>query len=283
MRFYSLFGLTILATSLVACATGSKFGGSGGGEGGSGGAGEGASSTTSSTAGSGGGGDGGGATTTSTASTSGTTSTTSTTPPCEDSPCKLVSPQCGCEDGDMCAINGSGDRTCHKPGLLALDEVCVGLYACAAGALCVNASTTKSLCAPYCDEDSQCGGGLCVLELNDPDDPSQVLPDIKLCSNHCDPVSGSGCPSVPGIGCHIYREPDGQMRPFTLCAGAGTNTQNAACVDNEDCAPGLACFSFDDGSTACLQYCNVDNPACGLCAELNPPFIYNGVNYGACL
>lgn len=281
MRLRVLFGLTILLGSLPACATGSTFGGTGGtGEGGSAGGGEGGNTSTTSPAG--GGDTTGTATTTDTSTVTGVTTTT-TTPPCEESPCKLVAPQCGCEGDEMCAVNTSGTRVCRAPGDVAVGEVCVGLFSCVAGAICVQTAGSKSLCTPYCDTDAQCdGAAICLLELTDPQNPGQVLPGVKLCTDDCNPITNQGCPSGQNLGCQIYNNPE-EMVTFTLCATAGTVGQNQPCTTTDDCAPGHSCFTLDGGSKECLQFCNVDNPSCALCVTVNPPLIYNGVNYGACL
>lgn len=272
MPFRSLLGLICLAGSLVACATGGKLQGTGasGGDGGAGG-GEGGGTTTGNTGGE-------GATTTTT-----TTSTGTPTPTCDESPCKLVSPQCGCAAGDMCAINMKGDRECVLAGDEQPGQACTGFFSCAPGALCVQASSTTSTCSTYCDQDAQCNGGICVLGLNDPDAPGQTIPDVLLCSDDCNPLTNAGCNAALGLGCRLHQEQEGQMRVFTLCTGAGNGGQNATCADQEDCAPGSACFTFTDMSMKCLQYCNVNSPSCAQCVSLDPPLIYKGVNYGACL
>lgn len=271
VRLRVLLGLGCLLGSLVACATGGKFAGTGGShsDGGSGGTGGGGGDTTTSTGG------GGGDT---------TTTSTTTTAACTESPCKLVAPQCGCAGGEMCAINGDGDRECHTAGDKQVDQACTGLYACAPGTLCTLVSSSVSICTRYCAADADCGGGLCVLQLNDPSNPSMPLAGVSLCSDDCDPVSGSGCPGGLGLGCQLGQADDAAMTVFSLCTGAGAGTQGAACTDNEDCAPGLACFNA--GSTQCLQWCKPPNGACPAgtaCSPFQTPLLYKGVEYGACL
>lgn len=277
MRARDLLGLCILAVGLCACAKGGTFNGSGGdAQGGSG-----ASGGQTSSGGGGSSGGSGGTTTTTTTSSS---SSTTTTPACGESPCKLVEPQCGCDAGDMCSIDNTGARVCHAEGDVALGGVCTGLYSCATGSLCVQVSSTKSLCSKYCDADNQCSGGICLIQLTDPNDPNSVLPDITLCTNDCDPTNGSGCPTGDGVGCQLYQEQDGAMRTFTLCAGAGALGQGATCTDNEDCQIGFACFTVNMASQQCLKYCKVNNASCPAgtaCQDIG--LVYNGVAYGACL
>lgn len=278
MRIHVLLGLGCLLGSLVSCATGGKFAGTGGGSsGGSGGSGGGDA------------GSGGGATTTTTGTTGGgggdTTSTgsgTTTMAMCDEAPCKLVSPQCGCDGGDMCAINGTGDRECHAPGDKQIDQECTGLYSCAPGSLCTLVSSSKSICTAYCDSDAQCGGGLCLIQLNDPQSPGDVLAGVTLCSDDCDPVTGTGCPAGLGLGCNLGQQADGAMTVFTICGGSGNGAQGATCTDNEDCAAGSGCF----GANGCLKYCKPGSPVCPAgttCLSFDPQLFYKGVEYGACL
>jgi hypothetical protein len=270
-----------MAANLVACAKGGAFVGTGGSsDGGSGGeqtTSTGNGGTTGSTTSTGATGGSGGSTTT----TGGTTTTM-----CDEAPCKLVAPQCGCPDGEMCSIKNTGDIACHAPGTKQLDEECVGLYGCDAGLLCLNASSTKSVCGKYCDDDSQCSGGLCLIELTDPSNPPQSLPGVTLCTDDCSPLTNAGCQANLGLSCQIGQEQTGQMRTFTICSGSGSGAQGSTCVDSEDCAVGSACFTLSDNSLVCLKYCNVGNPVCpgaAACSPFSEPLIYKGIEYGACL
>ncbi len=277
MRARNLLGLSVIVASLVACATGGKFGGGGSGGDGSGAAGGGSGGQTGTTTTTPVGGTGGGMT---------TTTTTTTTQACAEAPCKLVSPQCGCGAGDMCAIDDTGTRSCHVEGDTQLQQPCAGLYSCVAGSLCVQTSTSTSLCTSYCDADNQCSGGLCLIQLNDPSNPGGILQDVTLCTDDCNPITSVGCPAGLGLGCGVYQEQAGQMRIFTLCGGAGNGGQGTACTTNEDCLAGSACFTLngDPNDQQCLKYCNLASPSCpGVTTCVDIMIAYNGVNYGACL
>ncbi|MEZ4299730.1 MAG: hypothetical protein R3B70_32575 [Polyangiaceae bacterium] len=274
MRLHVFLGIACLAASAVACAKGGSFEGKGGDGGDAGNGGAGGGMTTSSTDGGTGGGE--------------TTSTTTGTPTetCNESPCKLVSPQCGCSNGDMCAINNTGARECHVAGDKQIDQECVGLYSCVPGSLCVLVSSTKSVCTSYCDADNQCNGGLCLIQLNDPQNPGSLLPNVTLCSDDCDPVTAAGCPAGLGLGCQLGQESTGQMRVFTICGGTGGGGQGASCTDSEDCQAGYGCFTLSDNTQECLKYCKPATPACSggaTCLSFNPQLVYKGVEYGACL
>lgn len=278
MRLRMLLGLGCLLGSLVSCAKGGEFVGTGGSAttGGSGGDGGGAGQPATTSAG--GGGAGGMASTGS--------ATTSTMPVCDETPCKLVAPQCGCPDGEMCAINGTGVTECHSPpGTKQVDEECTGLYSCVPGALCTLVSSSTSICTAYCDSDAQCGGGLCLIQLNDPQNPGSVLPGVTLCSDDCDPVTGVGCPGGLGLGCQLGQQQDGAMQVFTVCNGSGNGGQGSTCTNNESCLPGYGCFNVG-GTNECLQYCKPPNGLCSggaTCLSFDPQLFYKGVEYGACL
>ncbi|RLB56609.1 MAG: hypothetical protein DRI90_18575, partial [Deltaproteobacteria bacterium] len=215
----------------AACATGGGDGDEGSGNGGS-------TSTSTGVGLAGGGGSGG------LGGTGGTTSGTGgTEPPCDEDPCKLVLPQCGCDGGEKCELEGQdGTRSCKPDGTIDIGEECSDN--CKAGGLCLTWSSLSS-CFKYCDTDQDCGGfgGICIMQLGD-------FPE-RFCSTNCDPPSGAGC-AVAGSKCEaLYSQDD--LKWFTLCAMAGTGTHNADCSANglEDCAAGYGCFT-DSTNHFCL-------------------------------
>jgi hypothetical protein len=287
VRSRTLLGLVCMVGSLVACAKGADFAGAAG----NGGDGAGASG--------GGGGKGGGTgtsmstgggtgtttdTTTSTGTTTGTTTTTTTTTTaCADSPCKLAPPQCGCDAGDMCTLDSALNRECHAAGDVGVGQTCIGIYDCVAGGFCAGVSQTQSYCAQLCDNDATCGNAICVIQLVDAQ--QAPIPGVTLCSDDCDPITSAGCGS--GLGCSLGQEPDGQMRIFGVCRGAGAKKQGDACTGG-DCAVGSACFTLNDMamSMKCLQYCKVGSGVCSAgttCKAFPTPAIYKGTEYGVCI
>lgn len=266
-----LYFLGIVGAGLVVgCATGSGFGEDGG-------FGEGAGTTANP-------GGGGSAPTTATDTFTTMMTTTTTGEMCAEAPCKLTEPQCGCAATEMCAINTSGERECHEPGEAQLGATCTGIFGCDKGLLCVNASSSVSVCSKYCSDDNECGGGLCLLTLTDPNNPNGTLPGVTLCTDSCVPSTNAGC-NAAGLGCQIYLQQGPPDVYFTLCSGAGSSGQGSLCTDNTDCAPTFACL--DDGTgNKCLKYCNVAAPNCPLtttCYAFQTPVIVAGVEYGACL
>lgn len=306
MRPRVLVGLVFMAVSLVACAKGGKFSGTGGkaGNGGSGasttgaGAGGGNGGTTASNGGNGGtggapdggGGNGGtggapdgGGGNGGTGGAGGSTGTsTMTMPMCAESPCKLAEPQCGCNAGDMCALDQNLAKTCTAAGSTPVGQPCTQLFECEAGGFCAGVSKTQAYCAQFCDSDPQCGAGICAIGLVD---ANQMLVDgVKFCSDDCTPISNVGCPA--GLNCLLGQEADGMKRTFGICRGHGNGAQGAACTVPDDCSSGAACFTFNDGTQKCLAYCTPNNnPKCPggtLCSKFQTPLIYNNTEYGVC-
>jgi len=263
LRWLALFGLvgTMIA---VACATG---GGDAEDENGTGG-------TTSST-GSGGDGGTGGTTSGTGGTTSGTGGTGGTETPCDEDPCKLVLPQCGCDPAEKCALNpADGTRSCVADGTVDIEGACSGN--CKAGGLCLTWAGF-SMCFKYCEVNEDCGGfgSICIMQL-------QNYPE-RFCSVNCDPPSGNGC-NEAGTKCEaLYSQDD--LAWFTLCGMAGTGTHMSPCSSNgvEDCAAGYGCFN-DGNQDVCLQYCNLDSPSCttGVCQDINNPILIGSAHYGVC-
>ncbi|MDC3956290.1 hypothetical protein [Polyangium jinanense] len=291
-------GLVSLVGSVIgACAKGSSGTGSGG-EGGEGGEWSGpgpASNSSSSASGMGGMGGMGGGAVSSSGSGAGSSSSSSSSASgsggggaCGETPCKLVSPQCGCAAGEMCTIDGTDVRACVPAGSVPIGGLCDIDNDCAAGGICLATTPTISTCGEFCSTDAQCTapGGLCVVKLNN-GSGGQVA-GVTLCSENCNATTNVGC--AAGTGCTFGREAAGQMRLYTTCREAGSGTQNSACTDDTDCAATYGCFNTGSVSE-CLKYCNVNAASCPSGATCTPITIGNdqveviigNVTYGACL
>ena len=211
---------------------------------------------------------------------------------CGESPCKLVSPQCGCPSGQGCYIDSTGSRLCATSGANAEGAACSGLSSCTPGHLCINinsAGGSTAVCAEFCNLDSDCGsGGLCIITLDDGSGGS--LAGIKLCTHSCDPVAQTGCRT--GAYCDIFRESAGAMRYFTDCTAPATGTggQGAACTDPDDCQSGFACIDPDGTGGAepqqCMHWCKVSSgTGCSgieSCVGFTTPLLVEGTEYGVC-
>lgn len=207
-------------------------------------------------------------------------------PVCDEDPCKLVVPQCGCAAGEMCVIgtptpDNPDARACTAAGTAMPGETCASNADCAPGSMCVN--TGVDLCLEFCSDDGLCNapGGQCLVTLVD--STQQPIPNATLCSLNCDPITNTGCNAG---GCALGQE-EVSMELFTLCQGVGAGTQGATCVDNGDCAGGHGCFTTDIG-LQCLKYCGV-TPSKGsctggtLCSGFTTPVIVGNQEYGVCI
>jgi hypothetical protein len=267
----------------ASCAKGSDFTGIGGGGGASTGSTSSGAATSSSSV-----------TTTSSSSgaaTSSSSSTSSSGSSCPDTPCKLTSPQCGCAAGEACTVQ-SYAVTCAAPGSDVVDQACGTTTAdqCQAGAACVGASATSGQCLEFCETDFDCSsGGICAITLADGPNSTTSIPGVTLCSPHCNPIGGLGCP--PGATCELARESSGQTRWFGVCAPSASKTQGTACTQGAgDCALGYTCLDDGTGTDRCLKYCDADLlSGCSGATSCYPlqdmsglPIVLDGVTIGVC-
>lgn len=202
---------------------------------------------------------------------------------CAETPCKLVSPQCGCGDAQRCTVDGQGARYCTAIGPAKSGEACdAGTTDCVSGAVCVGLSTTVRTCATFCSTDADCGAALCARHLAD--GKGGQLPGISLCTDVCDPVAQTGC--ATGTACALLQEGAGQMRWFTQCAiPQGTATEGQTCATSGSCAPGLACAATKGGNV-CHKLCDVKAgtgcTAPSTCVAFDTPVTSGTIEYGAC-
>ena len=197
--------------------------------------------------------------------------------PCDEDPCKLTVPQCGCFPGDKCSFS-AGNRLCRADGTVPPQGTC-SANNCAAGALCLNL-WGLSTCHSFCEDDMDCqgGGGKCLMQLGDGNGGQY---DQLFCSDNCDPPSSQGC-SEPNSKCEIGMTD--MNVGFTVCAGAGSGTQGQACTDPNDCAAGFSCVTIDD-MEQCARYCNMGQPQCmGVeqCLGFSTPLMIGSIEYGVC-
>jgi hypothetical protein len=204
---------------------------------------------------------------------------------CAESPCRLVSPQCGCPTGEGCYLATDDSRVCAPAGTSTEGQACASDI-CAAGLICIDVSestTEVPVCKRFCTSDASCTGGpgsRCVATIGSA--------GTQICSNHCDVVTQTGCPG--NASCSIYETMSGTR--LTDCSGpVGTGGQEAACVDDTSCQRGFACINV--GGTIpdnrCLRWCRRTAPASGCsglatCERLGPApgLVLNGVEYGVC-
>jgi hypothetical protein len=248
----TVFAFAILGALISACAEGEPL--------------------VSPTGGQGGDGSGGGASSSDASSSSGGV--------CAEDPCKLVSPQCGCEAGEACSVDGSGQRACLPAGTAALGQACDASTGCAAGAACIGYGPTLNSCSAFCDTDADCEppGGLCTISVG-------AIPGVTFCSANCDLVSSTGC-ELAGLSCQFgVRD---ATDPFTLCAPSGNGVQDTPCTETSECAPGFLCLQTQVDER-CFKWCDVALQDClgGLTCQAveiaaGVPLVIGNITYGAC-
>ncbi len=258
--------------ALVACAKGDPIGPTGAGTG---------SGASSSEGGSGQGGTNGNG---GAPSTGGEGGTITTGPSCEEQPCKLVTPQCGCDAGLACSLDANGDRACVEAGSAAEGQPCSDTNLCAAGTICVGYSQSSLACSKFCETNSECAppGGRCVITLDGAD-------GVLLCSDNCNLVGGTGC-GAAGTSCQLGVTMTDE--PFTFCGLPGAGVEQALCTDSGDCAPGFACLGTTEmpPQNRCFQWCDTASPSCNPnfpnCTALQiadgVPLMLGATTYGAC-
>jgi hypothetical protein len=197
------------------------------------------------------------------------------TPTCSESPCKLVSPQCGCPSGQSCQLNGTS-RACGSVGTLREGDSCTSNSSCAAGLHCADVSTqtgtSASVCSRYCTTDSDCSGFGSVCAW-----PAAAGSSQGVCTISCDPIWQTGCDN--GFKCDIFSA--SATRHFTECVKPpGTRFEYQSCVDQTDCGPGTVCIS--DGY--CRLYCQSDTDCTfgDICYAFSPSVTISGEPYGFC-
>ncbi len=224
-----------------------------------------------------------------------TCSATGCSSACSESPCRLVSPQCGCAAGTGCYMDVDGVRSCSAAGTAPVGGTCTGTTSCVPGATCAGLGGTASGCQRFCENDAQCtgAGALCILDYTDT--MMRPIPAVNACTIHCDPArpTGSGCPS--GSTCFLGQEPDGLMRDLTHCTGnpSGSSGQGSFCTSNAQCQAGFICLDPDGFGGQCLHWCKNPPPmGSGIsadcpgfwedCYDLEPAIFIGTTRYGVC-
>ncbi len=199
---------------------------------------------------------------------------------CVEQPCKLVSPQCGCEDGFACSVDGVGDRVCLAAGAVQPGQPCSDSALCAPGAVCVGYGPDLNSCSAFCADDTDCvaPGGRCVVPL--------AASDALLCSEDCELSTNAGC-ALAGTSCQFGLT--GTDEVYTLCAPSGTKLAQEICLETSECSPGMACFPTSASDERCFEWCVVGGPPCPTGFTCDPlelsagvPLAVGTTAYGAC-
>lgn len=196
---------------------------------------------------------------------------------CEEEPCKLTSPQCGCADGERCHL-ASVSPQCWPEGGSELGTYCFN--DCQAGDRCWGLGG-DAICRSYCEDDGDClpPGGRCIIEL--------FAGVAKLCTENCDAITGTGCKhKEPGLKCEVNIDSNQQV--YSYCTDAGTKLQNEQCGSPAQCAAGLTCIgSSQEPGNYCRAWCDYPStehcPEGHGCASITPPLTIGQKQYGVCI
>ena len=159
-------------------------------------------------------------------------------------PCRLVTPQCGCDEGFACR-SAVG---CQPAGTRGVGEDCtVGANECVAGADCFTIAGA-SRCRAFCNAHEQCAaaagrGSLCLRGDTEP---------VGLCTDSCAPGRGD---CGPGGACFA-------VSTLSACIPAGTRVLGELCDDDVHCQDGLYCQFTLDGARRCFTSCGPDVVPC---------------------
>ncbi|RLB45006.1 MAG: hypothetical protein DRJ42_30885 [Deltaproteobacteria bacterium] len=189
---------------------------------------------------------------------------------CDESPCRLLTPQCGCPTGEGCYLTSATGRSCLPAGTLVEGAACASDGACEPGHIC--AGFGVAACLRACRTDAECPGttNLCLLNASDG--------VTKACTGTCDPIAQTGCP--PGGSCGIAREDTGARRGLAFCSGlGGPGVQGSGCSDEDDCAAGYTCGGV------CAKICRVglsDCPTGTTCDATAEDIVVGSTTYNFC-
>lgn len=187
-------------------------------------------------------------------------------PMCDETPCRLVRPQCGCPEGEMChrVMMGSTTRGCAAAGTSPDGADCSVSTECSPGASCVRAMTSVGQCLRWCTSSSHCPAGTtCTLLM--------VGSDVGACEPGCDPLSpATSCPM--STACRVLRTTEfegGAAFHASVCGPPAGAALGSMCTTSLDCAPGSYC----EPGGACRALCDPMMPCVtgAPCTPLNPP------------
>ncbi len=209
---------------------------------------------------------------------------------CSESPCRAISPQCGCGAGEGCYLSSAGTTSCQDAGSVGEGGACDSILDCAPGLTCSDLQGgSVGACHRLCSSNTQCGADTsCELRLADAS--GSLLPE-RMCTIQCDPATLSGCPS--GGHCFVTQDEDDNW--ISHCGTAsmrGTGGAGQSCTSSTQCQPGFICLAPGGGSNrTCQAWCR--NPRstpssssdCGSredCYEISIDIELNGTTYGIC-
>jgi hypothetical protein len=190
-------------------------------------------------------------------------------------------PQAGCSGPTpACDIHDDGTTFCRGVTNAGISNShCATETECKAGYTCTGdgEATHAKWCARFCTVDSNClgDGSRCISELEHQGNPLGQ----RVCTNACDPIAQTGCPS--DMGCLVANHASGD---FSDCFYMEGRPNGAACSFSRECRPGSMCVG--NATATCTQICrtNANNtcPSGMTCRSLANPVEIGTSTYGYC-
>ncbi|HVU52815.1 MAG TPA: hypothetical protein VHL80_19170 [Polyangia bacterium] len=190
---------------------------------------------------------------------------TPVTPLCAEGPGpgEACSPSCqrGCGACERCNVV-DGKPACVPAGTVKLGELCnASADDCAPGLICLLETCGNGLarCYQHCTKDEQCDGTACTINIEDNQGGMTSYYTCDVPPHACNPVDGSGCPSL-SFNCYLTNA----NQTLCDCPGTKTGMNNDPCTIYNDCAPGFICIAGVNGQTTphCHFVCDVTNASC---------------------
>lgn len=195
--------------------------------------------------------------------------------------CQVLHDAADCGPSGRCTIvdTGTGALGCVPLSSSPLPrfQACPSDQSCPAGTWC---NLATSVCSPFCTTTSECGAGLCVAAVDANGDP---IPDIGVCTAHCDPMTVSPC----GSGATCVDSATGDFD----CAASSFVSEGSDCEYANDCDPGMVCVGATSTDQKCRYWCEPGGEPSSTCTEgicegvtdsNGNPITYNGETYGYC-
>ena len=195
---------------------------------------------------------------------------------CVDETCDVF-PQCGCDEGLKCDVDGLGGRLCTSAGTILHAQSCQSSDECLSSTTCTRMSDWQAgiqTCFQFCNSNADCAplgqGSLCALSASS---NGQRL--FSLCTLPCDIVNQTGCQT--GTQCSLYNF---GATAGSNCTAPGTVAEGDTCAVHFDCQASMMCVS-----STCRQICVVgDDTPCQGNETCNGTGLMSGnIEYGACL
>lgn len=193
-------------------------------------------------------------------------------PPPPGGPVCAAAPQCGCDAGENCVVDGD-ELACVSPGRVEVNQPCDGPEDCALGHQCLSGA-----CLQLCDpSEPECPGDAACLALHTSD--GEPIEGAHVCESNCDlalpeqardglSACGPGLVCVwSGTGSYCAHSDRASHRHGEQCTGVG------------DCAPGFVCT--EQGT--CAKWCmSSDDCPDAFSCSLDSPVEVGAVRFGMC-